>query len=62
MRLELLVPREWTHPSKEFLAARYGRLGYAVTSVGRVDDTHPSLAPLLATPCDMLIYEKNLAT
>ena len=28
MQLELLVPRGWTHPSKEFLKALYGRRGY----------------------------------
>ena len=60
MRLELLVPREWSHPSKEFLAGWYGRLGYRLTSVGTVDEAYPELAPLLATPCDFRIYHKDL--
>jgi GNAT superfamily N-acetyltransferase len=60
MRLELLVPREWSHPSKEFLAGWYDRLGYTVTGVGAVEDSYPGLAPLLATTCDFVIYEKNL--
>jgi GNAT superfamily N-acetyltransferase len=28
MQLELLVPREWTHPTKEFLNAWYTRISY----------------------------------
>jgi GNAT superfamily N-acetyltransferase len=60
MRLELLVPRERSHPSKEFLSAWYARLGYAVVGKGAMEDSHPHLAPLLATPCDVMIYEKDL--
>jgi GNAT superfamily N-acetyltransferase len=61
MRLELLVPKGWTHPTKAFLAAWYTRLGYRVVRTGRLDDDYPALAPLLATPCDLLTYEKPLA-
>jgi GNAT superfamily N-acetyltransferase len=62
MRLELLVPRAWTHPSKEFLAAWYTRMGYRVAHTGTLDDDYPHLAPLLATPCDLVIYDKDLTT
>jgi GNAT superfamily N-acetyltransferase len=57
---ELLVPREWSHPSKEFLAGWYGRLGYRLVSVDTVDEAYPDLAPLLATPADFRIYRKEL--
>ena len=60
MRLELLVPREWTHPVKAFLAAWYARLGYRVVRTGSLDEDHPQLAPRLATPCDLQIFEKPL--
>jgi hypothetical protein len=60
MQLELLVPRDWTHPTKEFLAAWYGRMGYRVARTGTIDEAYPALAPLLATPCDFVIYEKDL--
>ena len=60
MRLELLVPKGWTHPTKAFLAAWYTRLGYRVVHTGRLDDDYPTLAPLLATPCDLLTYDKPL--
>jgi GNAT superfamily N-acetyltransferase len=60
MQLELLVPREWQHPSKEFLKAWYGRIGYRVVRSGSMEESHPHLAPLLATPCDLLGYEKAL--
>jgi GNAT superfamily N-acetyltransferase len=61
MQLELLVPREWTHPIKAFLDAWYSRLGYRPVRTGRMDDHYPHLAPLLATPCDLVVYQKALA-
>jgi ribosomal protein S18 acetylase RimI-like enzyme len=60
MRLELLVPRNWSHPSKEFLAAWYTRIGYRILRTATIDETYPALAPLLATPCGFAIYEKDL--
>ncbi|RZQ66087.1 GNAT family N-acetyltransferase [Amycolatopsis suaedae] len=60
MRLEVLVPREWSHPSKEFLIGWYTRIGYRRTGTGRVDEAHPHLAPLLATPCDVAQFAKPL--
>jgi ribosomal protein S18 acetylase RimI-like enzyme len=60
VQLELLVPRTWRHPSKEFLKAWYGRRGYRLVETRRMDDAHPHLAPLLATPCDLEVYEKRL--
>jgi GNAT superfamily N-acetyltransferase len=59
-QLELLVPREWKHPSKELLKAWYGRIGYRVIRSGSMADAYPHLAPLLATPCDLVGYEKPL--
>jgi GNAT superfamily N-acetyltransferase len=60
IQLELLVPRTWSHPSKEFLKGWYGRRGYRLVRTGRLDDAYPHLAPLLATPCDLEIHEKRL--
>jgi GNAT superfamily N-acetyltransferase len=60
IRLELLVPREWSHPSKEFLRGLYGRRGYRLVRTGRLDDDYPHLAPLLATPCDLEIHAKEI--
>jgi Acetyltransferase (GNAT) domain len=60
MQLELLVPQAWRHSSKEFLKAWYGRLGYRLIRTIDVQDSHPHLAPLLATACDLEIYEKPL--
>ncbi|MEV1085969.1 GNAT family N-acetyltransferase [Streptomyces sp. NPDC050211] len=60
MQLELLVPRTWSHPSKEFLADWYGRIGYRVVRTGSIDESYPELAPHLATPCDFVIYQKSL--
>jgi GNAT superfamily N-acetyltransferase len=60
MQLELLVPRTWRHPSKEFLKGWYGRSGYRLIRTTTIDDAHPHLAPLLATPCDLEVHEKPL--
>jgi GNAT superfamily N-acetyltransferase len=61
MELELLVPRDWTHPTKQFLDAWYTRIGYRVARTGAFDEAYPALAPRLATPCDFVIYRKDLA-
>jgi GNAT superfamily N-acetyltransferase len=60
MQLELLVPQGWEHPTKGMLARWYGRLGYQVVRKGSIENDFPHLAPLLATPCDFLIYHKDL--
>jgi GNAT superfamily N-acetyltransferase len=60
MQLELLVPRTWTHPVKEFLRGWYTRIGYRHVRTGRLDEAYPALQPLLATPCDFTIYHKSL--
>jgi GNAT superfamily N-acetyltransferase len=62
MQLELLVPRDWSHPEKEFLHAWYTRLGYQPVRSGRIDESYPHLAPLLATACDFVVYHKALDT
>lgn len=60
MQLELLVPSTWSHPSKRFLEEWYRRMGYEVIRQTSVDDLQPELAPLLATPCEFVVYEKAL--
>jgi ribosomal protein S18 acetylase RimI-like enzyme len=61
MQLELLVPKTWTHPGKKLLHDWYTRLGYRVVRTGDIDERYPALAPLLATPCDFVVYHKKLA-
>ena len=60
MQLEVLLPRGWSHPTKEFLKAWYTRLGYRPVRAGSIDESYPQLAPLLATPCDFAVYHKPL--
>ena len=62
MQLEVLVPRHWSHPSKEFLKAWYTRIGYHPVRTGQLEESYPELAPHLATPCDFVIYHKSLRT
>lgn len=61
MQLELLVPRAGKHPSKVFLDAWYQRLGYRPARTTRMEVAYPELAPLLATPCELVVYAKPLA-
>ncbi|MFI6041706.1 GNAT family N-acetyltransferase [Nocardia sp. NPDC051321] len=60
VQLELLVPRGWAHPVKESLRTWYLRLGYVLERKGELEQDYPHLVPLLATPCDFLIFHKPL--
>jgi GNAT superfamily N-acetyltransferase len=60
MRLELLVPREGTHPAKERLHAWYSRLGYRAVRRDDFAVAYPEAALWLAVPCDLVGYEKPL--
>jgi GNAT superfamily N-acetyltransferase len=60
IRLELLVPRGWEHPTKEFLKAWYGRRGYRLVRTTTMDEAYPHLAPMLATECVLEVREKPL--
>ena len=59
LQIELLVPRGWTPASKEFMASWNERSGYQVVRKGAFEDQYPDLAPLLATPCDFIIYNNK---
>jgi GNAT superfamily N-acetyltransferase len=61
MRLEILTPRHWTHPSKEFLRQWYSRIGYAPQATEPFESMHPELVPELATACDFTVWHKTLA-
>jgi hypothetical protein len=37
-------------------------MGYRIVRTGTMDEAYPELAPLLATPCDFVIYRKDLAS
>ena len=60
MQLELLVPRAWTHPGKQFLHDWYTRFGYRIVSTSDFAEAEPVAARHLATPCDYVIYRKDL--
>jgi GNAT superfamily N-acetyltransferase len=61
MQLELLVPRGWSHPTKEFLDGWYTRIGDRPVRTGTIEESYPHLEPLLATPCDFVVYHKPLS-
>lgn len=60
LQIELLAPRNWAQPSKRFMAEWNERAGYQVVRKGAFEDQYPDLAPLLATPCDFVIYQMDL--
>jgi len=63
MQLELLVPKESTHPQKQRLRDWYSRLGYRVTGRAPFEQLAAAhLAPRLAMPCEFLIFRKRLPT
>ena len=59
MRLQLLVPREGTHPFKQRLHAWYSRLGYRAIGAEDVAKALPDIEKT-AVPCDLVTYEKVL--
>jgi GNAT superfamily N-acetyltransferase len=61
MQLELLTPRAWKQPSKEFNKLWYSRLGYKIHRTDPFEKDYPQLIPLLATDCDFTIWKKPLA-
>jgi GNAT superfamily N-acetyltransferase len=61
MRLELLTPRHWTHPSQEFLKQWYARMGYQPQATESFERRQPALVPALATECDFTVWHKFLA-
>jgi len=60
MGLELLVPRDGTHPAKERLHAWYSRLGYRIAGREDFAAAYPEVAELLAVRCDLRSYRKRL--
>ncbi|MFC9432123.1 GNAT family N-acetyltransferase [Streptomyces sp. NPDC056987] len=60
LQIELLVPRDWSQESKQFMAEWNERAEYRVIRKGAFEEQYPDLAPLLATPCDFIIYEKAI--
>ena len=60
MRLELLTPRHWTHPSKDFLRQWYAKIGYAPQTTEPLESMYPELVPELATECDFTVWHQSL--
>jgi GNAT superfamily N-acetyltransferase len=61
IQLDLLVPLDGTHPTKERLRAWYERLGYPVVGTAPFAAVAPQADPaLLTAPCEFLIFRKRL--
>jgi GNAT superfamily N-acetyltransferase len=61
MRLEVLSPKNWEHPHKEFLKKWYTRIGYVLDSVEPFEKSHPDKINNLATVCEFTVYHKKLS-
>jgi GNAT superfamily N-acetyltransferase len=61
MRLELLTPRSWTHPSKEFLKRWYDRIGYQPQFTEAFEKLHADKVAALATECNFTVWQKKLS-
>ena len=60
MRLELLEPRNWEHPSKVFLRKWYSRIGYVPDKTEPFEIMHPEKTCALATECNFTVWYKTL--
>ncbi len=60
MQLQLLTPRTWKHPTKEFLKGWYSRMGYTPQSTACFDEDYPDLVNLLACECDLTTWTKPM--
>jgi hypothetical protein len=56
----VLAPREWHQPSKRFMADWLTRRGYTVVRRAAVEELYPEFAPRLATPCELIVYQRPL--
>ncbi|MFD9664052.1 GNAT family N-acetyltransferase [Rhodococcus sp. NPDC059968] len=60
MALEVIQPRDFSLPSKEFLTGWYTRMGYRAVRTDASETVYPALTPLLKVPCVVVTYRKNL--
>ena len=60
MRLEILTPRNWEHPSKTFIKDWYHRMGYAPDKTEPFEVMYPDKFKDLATECDFTVWYKVL--
>ena len=60
MALEVIQPRDFSLPSKEFLTGWYTRMGYRAVRTDAPETVYPALTPLLKVPCEVVTYRKNL--
>ncbi|MFL1591625.1 GNAT family N-acetyltransferase [Rhodococcus ruber] len=60
MQLEIIQPKDFEHPSKVFLSQWYPRMGYVPVRTEDPEVMYPELVPLLAVPCDVVVYHKRL--
>lgn len=60
MQLEVIRPREYSMPSKEFLDQWYTRLGYRPCGTHLPEAAHPELVSAMQVPCVVVTYRKDL--
>ena len=60
MQLEVLVPRDRSCFSTEFLTGWYARLGYKPVRTAAIEECYPDLSPFLIIPCHFVIHHKDL--
>lgn len=60
MQLELLTPRHWKNPAKEFLKVWYSRIGYIPEKSMPFEDVSPHRMDEFATDCDFTVWLKQL--
>ncbi|MFA8438451.1 GNAT family N-acetyltransferase [Pueribacillus sp. YX66] len=61
MQLELLVPKEGSHPAKTMLKNWYTRIGYKPIYTESLEALFPRLAKMQAIPSKFVIFQKELS-
>jgi hypothetical protein len=62
MRLELLTPRNWSHPGKKFLKQWYTLLNYTPKETQSFEKVYPEKINGLDTECDFTVWLKALCS
>lgn len=61
MMLELLTPKDWVNPSKEFLKKWYTRIGYVPGKTIPFEQEYPRRKHEFACACDFTVWLKDLS-
>lgn len=60
LEIDLLIPTNWKHPSKELLKTWYMKQGYRKVTTRNITEIYDDKTAFLATECSVIVYRKEL--